>query len=347
MAHHMAAAGGGFLWPRVQFLSDGAFIEVIARPSPPSAAEPLRFVGEVRESLPAREVERSFAEFISTVVERLHALDIADSDLQQVWADIEAERADPEVRAHRQMEAAMGLDPDTMGDDLRADVERLRANLGDHATNEVAAGGSAAAKRMGAHDYLQDVLHSLASRGTRATFDSRLRPIGTRLLPGHPWQQGTELAQRIRRDMKVGVGPVSTAVLHEWIGLGRARTPAATAPGGVLAMARREGASATLYCRKNHPQARRFELARFIGDHLIAPGAEVGLVQSEATTVRQKVQRAFAAELLAPIGDLQNALAGDYTRHAIESVAADFDVSTYVVTSQLVNSRAIPAVDGR
>ena len=47
MAHHMAAAGGGFLWPRVQFLSDGAFIEVIARPSPPSAAEPLRFVGEV------------------------------------------------------------------------------------------------------------------------------------------------------------------------------------------------------------------------------------------------------------------------------------------------------------
>ena len=93
-----------------------------------------------------------------------------------------------------------------------------------------------------------------------------------------------------------------TAALQAWLGIGNPprQSPAASS----LALARREGRSTILFCRKNHPQARRFELARFLADHLIAPHAEAGLIQSEATTVRQKVQRAFAAELLAPFRDV-------------------------------------------
>ena len=51
----------------------------------------------------------------------------------------------------------------------------------------------------------------------------------------------------------------------------------------------------------------------------LAPHSEAGLVQSEATTVRQKVQRAFAAELLAPFREVEAALAGDFTRRAIRA----------------------------
>jgi hypothetical protein len=341
MAHHMSAAGGGYLWPRLQFHSDGVFVEVGARPSQPTPAEPLRFVGALRESLPATEVERGLAEFLSTVVARLHAADIRDSELQQLWNDIEAERADASLRKHRQLEAMFGFDADAMDDAMTADVVRLRAELGEAATAEIAAGGSAAAKRLDAHDYLQDVFRALGSGGTTASFDSRLSTNHSLAMAGQPWQLGTELARRTRKNLKADAGPLPTAALQAWLGIGKATKHGPA--GSALAMARREGRSTILFCRKNHPQARRFELARFLADHLIAPHSEAGLIQSEATTVRQKVQRAFAAELLAPFRDVEAALAGDFTRHAIESVSGEFDVSTYVVTSQLVNNQLIPA----
>jgi hypothetical protein len=340
MAHRMAAAGGGYLWPRLQLHSDGAFVEVSAKPSQPSPAEPLRFVASVRESLPVTEVERGLAEFVSTVVARLHAADIVDSELQHIWSDVEAERCDASLRKHRQLEAMFGFDADCMGDAIGADVAKLRAELGEAATVEIAAGGSAAAKRLDAHDYLQDITRALRSVGTTASFDPRLTTNHGLAMAGQPWQLGTELARRTRKSLDADAGPLPTAMLQEWLGLGKSAKPRPT--GSALAMARRTGSSTILFCRKNHPQARRFELARFLADHLIAPKTEAGLVQSEATTVRQKVQRAFAAELLAPFHDVRAALAGDFTRHAIESVSADFDVSTYVVTSQLVNNQMIP-----
>lgn len=340
MSHHMAAAGGGYLWPRLQFHSDGASVEVGARPSQPSPAEPLRFVVAARESLPATEVEGGLAEFVSTVVARLHASGIADSELQQLWSEIEAERADASLRAHRQLEAMFGFDADAMDDTVSADIAKLRAQLGEGATVEIAAGGSAAAKRLGAHDYLQGIFHALGSRGVTASFDARLTTSHHLAADGQPWQLGTELARRTRKNLKAAAGPLPTAALQAWLGIGKATKHGPA--GSALAMARREGRATILYCRKNHPQARRFELARFLADHLIAPHAEAGLIQSEATTVRQKIQRAFAAELLAPFQDVKAALAGDFTRHAIDSVSAEFDVSTYVVTSQLVNNQLIP-----
>ncbi|MFN8827395.1 MAG: hypothetical protein ACK501_20690 [Planctomycetota bacterium] len=341
MAHHMAAAGGGYLWPRLQFRSDGAFVEVSARASQPSPAEPMRFVGAVRESLEASEVERGLAEFVSTVVARLQAADIADSELQQLWSDIEAERRDASMRKHRQLEAMFGLDADAMDDDLDAQVAKLRAELGEAATLEIAAGGSAVAKRSDARAYLLDVFRTLDAGGIAASFDARLTTNQRLAMAGQPWQLGTELARRTRKNLKADAGPLPTAALQAWLGIGKVTKPGTA--GSALAMARRKDRSTILFCRKNHPQARRFELARFLADHLITPPSEAGLVQSEATTVRQKIQRAFAAELLAPFSDVQAALAGDFTRLAIESVSAEFDVSTYVVTSQLVNNQLIPA----
>lgn len=340
MAHHMAAAGGGYLWPRLQLHSDGAFVEVRARPSQPSPAEPLRFICAVRESLPAAEVERGLADFVSTVVERLHAAGVADSELQQLWSDVEAERSDASLRKHRQMEAMFGFDADGMGHDIEADVAKLRAELGEAASVEIAAGGSAAAKRLNAHDYLKGIFRALRSGGIAASFDARLTTDHGLATAGQPWQFGTELARRTRKSLKADAGPLPTATLQAWLGIGKSTR---TGPSGsALAMARRTDGSTILFCRKNHPQARRFELARFLADHLIAPKSELGLVQSEATTVRQKVQRAFAAELLAPFQDIRAALDGDFTGRAIESVSADFEVSTYVVTSQLVNNQMIP-----
>jgi hypothetical protein len=340
MAHQMAAAGGGYLWPRVQLHSDGAFVEITTFDSMPSAAEPLRFLGGIRERVPVAIVETALSDFVSMVLARLHASAIVTSDLHEVWAEVSNERNAADLRLHRRHEAALGLDPGELEDASRQQLDRLRAELGHAAADEIAAGGSAAAKRLSSHDYLATIRRTLKSRGRLATFSPELRPAKGVLRTADPLRAGGELAIRTRRNMRVQAGPLATATLHEWLGLDR--TMAKESIGSDWSLAVRSDAGTTLHCRKGHPQARRCELARFLADHLITPDAEAGLIQSEATTMRQKVQRAFAAELLAPIADLQAALAGDFTNQAMETVAAEFDVSTSIVTSQLVNHGLVP-----
>jgi Zn-dependent peptidase ImmA (M78 family) len=89
--------------------------------------------------------------------------------------------------------------------------------------------------------------------------------------------------------------------------------------------------------RSNYPTGRRFELARLLGDQLASGHKEPLALVSGAYTYRQKLQRAFAAELLCPFDALDDFLNGDYSESKQEDAAHHFDVSERVVTRQLVN----------
>ncbi len=69
---------------------------------------------------------------------------------------------------------------------------------------------------------------------------------------------------------------------------------------------------------------------------------------TSAYTARQKAQRAFAAEFLAPISAIRDYLDKDYSIDAIEGAGEYFDVTSYTIASQLANhgdiSRDHPAV---
>jgi Zn-dependent peptidase ImmA (M78 family) len=58
-------------------------------------------------------------------------------------------------------------------------------------------------------------------------------------------------------------------------------------------------------------------------------------------TYRQKLQRAFAAELLCPLSALEEKLGGDYLAEAREDAAHHFAVSERTVTAMLVNHRLL------
>jgi hypothetical protein len=93
-----------------------------------------------------------------------------------------------------------------------------------------------------------------------------------------------------------------------------------------------------LHLRKFYPSARRFELARFIGDALITGSrSELWYVSSDIPTVRQKIQRAFAAEFLCPAEGALEQLRGDYSEPAVEQVAERFGVSTEIVANLIAN----------
>lgn len=90
--------------------------------------------------------------------------------------------------------------------------------------------------------------------------------------------------------------------------------------------------------QSNYPTGRRFELARLLGDR-IAGGLDERLSPvTRSHTYRQKLQRAFATELLCPFEALEAFLDGDYSEQACEDAAQHFKVSERAVWTLLVNN---------
>jgi Zn-dependent peptidase ImmA (M78 family) len=86
---------------------------------------------------------------------------------------------------------------------------------------------------------------------------------------------------------------------------------------------------------------RRFEAARFLGDAILQP-TDGWHLATAAGTARQKTQRSFASEFLAPIAGFKAQLQQDLSMEAIEDAAAYFNVSSYLIGSHLRNNGVIP-----
>jgi hypothetical protein len=97
--------------------------------------------------------------------------------------------------------------------------------------------------------------------------------------------------------------------------------------------------------RSKWKTGRRFELARILGDQIA--GATEGRLWpvTRAFTYRQKVQRAFAAELLSPFDVVDAMLDGDYSDEQQQEVAEHFEVSPLTIRTLLVNHRRIERDD--
>ena len=100
-------------------------------------------------------------------------------------------------------------------------------------------------------------------------------------------------------------------------------------------------ASGRIVLRSNYLTGRRFELARLLGDRIASGLNERLLPVTRAHTYRQKLQRAFAAELLCPFEALDDLLDGDYSEQACEDAAMHFNVSGRTVTTLLVNHKRL------
>ncbi len=96
-------------------------------------------------------------------------------------------------------------------------------------------------------------------------------------------------------------------------------------------------------------KGRRFELARFIGDCMvgnqIARSTDRLFPTTRAYSYRQKMQRAFAAELLSPFAAVDEMLDGDYSEESQARVAKRFGVSPMTIQTQLVNHRRVGLED--
>ena len=96
-----------------------------------------------------------------------------------------------------------------------------------------------------------------------------------------------------------------------------------------------------LALRSKWETGRRFDLARLVGDRLCVDGEEPLLPATQSSTYRQKVQRAFAAELLCPFEAVDAFLGGDLSDEHCDDAAKHFKVSPLTIRTLPVNNGRI------
>lgn len=344
IAHEMVSAGHGYVWPRMVFSSDGEILQAWSRDTTVDEQSAVRYLTNSYSVIEASAFERTVDGFVAGVLNRLDAAGIKQTDLHQAWASLCEERADEQLSSQCRLEALLGFDVGECPDDLREGLDRLIAKAGLAATEEVAPICAVSNPAV--------VLETLSSAADQARLRGRfalpqVRVAESMLLSQPSWQRGAQLARRLRAEIGLGATPVADAALCDLVGLTQRQVDAeekSQLPVG-LAIKSHSNDQARFLLRKSpeNKPGRRFELARMVGDALIADAKDSWLPITDAKTARQKIQRAFAAEFLCPIDLLKQRLDGDYSSDARDSAARHFAVADQLVKTQLVNHRLLPA----
>lgn len=342
MAHEMGAANHGFVWPKTLFASDCEVMQIWATPSNATPQQSVRYLNGLNTSASIKltDFQRSVENFITSVLNRLDAVGCRNTDLWNLWQLIQEERADPQSLHYRRLEAELGYDPDECPEAMMDKAQALEQQMGSAALTELAPvyGRAAGDSPFNA---IEKIIESPGLTGT-PNVPSLQKAKSTRDVP---WKRAVAVARELRESLSKRDCVIDNKQLYELLGL------SASAVEGWKPTARNSAAIAIpkdnnqfkfVPRRKPHPMAKRFELARLLGDYILTSntGGE-WLTSTDLSTSRQKYQRAFAAEFLCPIDALQDFLQNDYSESAIEDATEHFQVSQTTVNSLLRNNGLI------
>ncbi|MCU0839527.1 MAG: hypothetical protein MUE49_12525 [Rhodospirillales bacterium] len=344
-AHSLATIGEGYVWPNITIWSDLERTCLVARPSRKRGFASFRTTADWVVVLPTAAFEHAIERYVGQVQGRLRSDRVAGTNLDRIWEELTAERYQTGIATRRRLEALLGRDPDEADPAVIEQLVDDAAKLGRRAIDEIAAGHAPSesplnaeainevALRLGADANPADAVHlqSLAA----------LSPSGT--VPA--WQRGYEAAQALRKQEDLGDEPLSDDHLAEIAGVAPAILQRSDVGADFSFALDRTLNSGRVVLRPKWRTSRRFELARLVGDRVARGNDEPLLPATRAYTYRQKLQRAFAAELLCPLDALKTQLDGDYSQDAIESAAQYFEVSPLTVRTHLVNNRLLPRED--
>ena len=335
MSHALSAIGSGYCWPDITISSDGFATELTWRAwSDITHATFLYFGPERSEVVPASAFERAVDAFIAAVLGRLNAAGVDAGNLGAVWEELREERENAQIASFRRMEARIGSDPDEREEEEIMNLLSRAAALGEAAFEELASDPFVQAKGDGAllrERHIEDTAARLGfDASPREAVRLREHPQGAAWGSDRAWKVGLRAASALRAQEGLGLEPVSNRRLCELGAVAEQALEPEGAPRGVVAFMLdgvRRGARVVL--RSANEMGRRFELARLIGDHALVDDGRL-FPATATSSYRQKVQRAFAAELLCP---------WDAVRPVLEDVVSEddaTDVANYFGVSPLL-----------
>lgn len=345
--HELNSGSGGALWPPVMIYSSSDRIVFAPSFGRNSVSGPQQYFDFRIATVLAEEYETELDRFIDAVIGHC-AQETDGKALAEIFRQIQAERADPELAGWRRLEACLGFDPDQAPDAVINALVAFEDIAGEEGVDE------AANAHPGPHspDILGDVIE--ATRESSVELDMSLsHDVDFRSdlpLTASPWMFAEAAAANLRRKIGLKRGPLKGQVLADifsarWNDLKEATATARNLP--YCARLSLKGDLNLLSLKTFSAHNRRFELARFLGDAIWCDVGSFGVI-SDAKTDRQKFQRAFAHSLLCPFDDLRQYIdVNNPTDENIDSVARKFHVHNSVVRNQLVYKGYLPFENAR
>lgn len=331
-AHSMAGLGGGFAWPALEIASDGEFVQLSIAAEREADAAAIRYLRNVTVEVSAREWERGVDRFLDTIQARVATVLPEDHELAELREELAAERNDPRTALLCRREARAGYEPGEAPSGWDESTERLAADVGESALDDVLALTGGGDRALAAVEAL---------RRASTTIDlGAVTGLGAASTLGKPWERGAETARRARAELGVGDGPLTDAKLGEVIGQRFPLRGDATGAGDLLGGYRAADRGGTTSVLLGTPRVtkQRFHMARLIGMAALLPRSEQVLAITPVKTAAQKFGRAFAQELLCPWAEMDAFTdAHGMGESAIAQLAERYQVSEMLVTTTLVN----------
>ena len=345
-AHRMSTIGEGYAWPNITIFSDGVYSFLISEPSRSPETTLFHYIGAERQRVPAENLKTAFDGFVNDILDRLEESKVRETNLHRLWNDLNEERENPGLARFRRLEAQLGFEPD------EADEVAIRRHLddatmlGEEALGEIAADATFDDDALNAMMSATDITNIGKQNGFEANSNDviALDNAPDTPQPGQveAWRLGELFAKEIRDQENLDGLPISNADLAGFAGSSSNVIAGKNGHSHKISFALDEESDHTLvYLRSKWETGRRFELARLIGDRIIrnqmSKTCERLFPATRASSYRQKMQRAFAAELLSPFAFVKERMDGDYSEDNQNEVANYFTVSPMTIQTQLVN----------
>ena len=341
MSHNIAAAGGGYLWPNLVFSSDGETIVAQSRTTPEKNREPIAYLKDYICSIDCTSFEQEVESFIKSTIKRISSTSGEETNLNELWSEVERERQDPELSEIRKLEAYLGYDPGEAPEELVRKLMNAREHYGAEAVHEMAAASrNLAAQRLEELNADLERSNHIVRMMNCRTITERLQTRSSQNAP--PWRRAADTARVAREVWNIPSGPIGTDTICDLfeVSVDSLTESNQNQSSGLRAFSAgfREDEKQDMFrvvLHQPRETGRRFALARLIGDYLAAPEGHL-LPATAAKTSRQKFQRAFAQEFLCPFNDLMEVLNTNTPgEEDIEEASAHFNISPLTITRTL------------
>jgi hypothetical protein len=350
--HSIRASGDGFAWPDLLIVPDDSETRLVwGDDGVHSSRWPIRFLTRGDHRVRSEQVQRELEIVVTGTLTRLAEQGVAGTVLEKEWSAIQ--QTDPDEAEYCRAAARLGLDPYSDAEPYERDVLRAAQTLTGQVLTDFL--NAVSPEHIGralawissvrpAIDGLPPLSGDLEGMpSTDADVIQELRTAARRHAASastFPWAVGYEQARAIREQ----IAPDSKTRLSvdRYIASTVRKAP------DVNLQALGSGASHShplVVIGQNRPAAsKRFTLSRALW-HYLWDDSPLFMVTA-AHTYRQRVERAFAAELLAPAEGISQLLESPpeaASEEELEQIAQRYGVSSMVIEHQLRNHLIAPA----
>jgi hypothetical protein len=286
------------------------------------------FLNTGAADLDRNQVTDALFTFVESVVARLTEDGVTGTPLQDEWSAIQA--LSDEERAFCRLAGMLGADPFNLGEDERHRILSLENELTSDLLVEFCATANAATLEEALELYRHDA-SLVEARGGRSQRLESIRVRTPMTSFGPPWQTGYAAARHMRAQLGLDGAIIgSRDRLHEILDIPQSvayESSASRYLDGVIGI--KNDASIGCVLHATNERSRFFTFARMLLEYAYSTSPGMNML-THSNSVRQSINRAFAAEFLAPARSIESRLSDVADTDQVQEIADEFDAEGHL-----------------